>query len=95
METVIAGIGAGLPLPEVAAEYSASALYSAACYEQVEHIRVLSMIVSERKLREVQREIFLRDVVETAHNPALEQCPERFNVVGCGRCHGHTRLVRG
>jgi hypothetical protein len=71
----------GFRWPEVAAEYGASASCSAACYEQVEYIGVLPVIVTERKLGEIQRQILLRDVMEAAHYAAFEQCPERFDVV--------------
>src|SRR3954454_20304929 len=55
------------------AEYAASASYSAVCYEQVEQIGVFPVIVAEGELRQVERTIFLRDVMEVAHNAALDQ----------------------
>ena len=39
--------------PQRLAEHDASASYSAACYEQVEHVVVFPVIVSERELSEV------------------------------------------
>jgi len=40
-----------------------------------------SVIVTESKLRNVQRQIFLADFVITAHDAALQETPERFDVV--------------
>ncbi len=48
-ENVIApAVVLGIRWHEVAAEYGASASYSAACYEQVEHIGGFAVIVTER-----------------------------------------------
>ena len=64
------------------AEYGASASCSAACYEQIEHIGILPVIVPKRELRRVERKVLLRDVMEAAHDAALEQSPETFEIVG-------------
>lgn len=85
----------GCRWPEVTAEYGASALYSAACYEQIEHIGILAMIMPERELREVERQVLLRDVMEAAHDAAFEQRPEGLNTVRCARCPARIRLGRG
>src|SRR5260221_10722660 len=39
------------------------------------------MIEAPRKFVEIQRPVFLADVVISAHNPAFEQRPKRLNVV--------------
>src|SRR5687768_14365866 len=42
------------------AEYGASAAYSASCDQLSEHVRVVAVVVTERELRDVKREILLR-----------------------------------
>jgi hypothetical protein len=64
------------------AEAASSAASSASCYKLVEHIRIFAVIESERELRKVKRQIFLRYFVIAAHNPALQQTPEILDVVG-------------
>src|SRR5208283_1140132 len=66
----------------VVAEVPASEDASASCYELAKHIRVLAMIVTELKLREVQRKILRADIVVCPDHTTLEQRPERFHVVG-------------
>ena len=43
-----------------------------------ENVSVKSVVVSELKLRDVQRHIFGADFVEAADNPALEDRPKTF-----------------
>ena len=57
--------------PQHLAEHDASASYSATCYEQVEHVGVLAVIVAESELGKIERKIFLRDVMEVSHDAAL------------------------
>ena len=66
----------GIRWPEAAAEFGASASCSAACYEQIEHIRIFPMIVPERELGKIERQILFRDVVKTADDTTLEQGPK-------------------
>ena len=66
--------------PQYLAEHDASASYSATCYQQVEHVTIFPVIVSERELREVQRQILLRDVMEGTDDAAFEQCPKAINM---------------
>ncbi len=47
-----------------------------------ENIRVLSVIVSELKFRDVERQIFLADFVESSDDTALKDRPEAFNRLG-------------
>lgn len=47
-----------------------------------ENIRVHAVIVAELELSDVQRHIFLADLVERADDTALEDRPEAFNRVG-------------
>jgi len=55
---------------------------SAASYRISEDVCVVSIVESELKLREVQRQIFFTDVVMRSNNTTLQQAPERFDVVG-------------
>lgn len=50
-----------------------------------ENVGVEAVVVSELKLRDVQRQIFLADFVEAADDAALEDAPEAFNRVGVDR----------
>lgn len=59
------------------------------------------MVVTELKLRHVQRHIFGADLVERTDDTALEDAPEAFNRVGvdradnillCGMLHGLARV---
>jgi hypothetical protein len=64
------------------AEVSASSDASASCYGFTKNVRVLPVVVAELKLIQVQRKVLFADVVIGADNPALEQRPEAFDVVG-------------
>ncbi len=63
-------------------EASASQPASASCYRFTKDIGILAVIVTELKLSQVERQIFLTDVVEAAHDATLEEAPERFEIVG-------------
>ena len=63
------------------AEASASSDASASCYCLSENVRVLAVVVAELELVQVERQIFLRDIVIGADHATLEKRPERFNVV--------------
>jgi hypothetical protein len=64
---------------DACSEASASYHASAACYRLAENIGFMAIIEPELKLREVQRQIFLADIVIRPNNSALEQRPERIN----------------
>ena len=49
------------------------------------NISVLPIVISELKLRNVQRQILIADFVERADNAALKDRPETFNRVGMNR----------
>jgi len=55
---------------------------SASCYRFTENIFVLAVIVTERELRQIERQIFLADMVICSDDSTLKQRPERFDVVG-------------
>jgi hypothetical protein len=64
------------------AEASASSDASASCYRIKEDVRLLAIVETPRKLVEIQRQISLGDVVIRADHAALQQGPERFEIVG-------------
>ncbi len=61
------------------AETFASVRVSAPSYRLAENIGVVSVVKPELKLREIQRQILLADVVVGAHDATLQQRPESFN----------------
>jgi hypothetical protein len=63
------------------AEASASSDASASSYCFAKNVGILSIVVAELKLIQVQRQIFLADVVIGADDATLEQRPEAFDVV--------------
>jgi len=67
------------------AETDASDHASAACYRCPEHVGIAAVIVSELKLRDVQRHILGGHLVERADHAALEDRPKTFNRVGMDR----------
>src|SRR5712692_1090610 len=54
---------------------------SAFCYHIRKNVRILPVIVPVRKLRQVQRQIILRDIVKSSNDATLQQTPEGFNIV--------------
>src|ERR1019366_8438363 len=56
-------------------------LRSTTTYRGPENIGVVPIVESERELRKVERQIFLAHVVVRSDDSALEQRPERFDVV--------------
>ena len=54
---------------------------SACCYDALEHIGVLPVVVPEGELVEVEREVVFRDVMERPHDATLNERPEAINVV--------------
>ena len=63
------------------AEASASSGASASCYGVKEDIRILAIVEAPRKFVQVERQIFLADVVIAGDDPALQQRPEILNRV--------------
>ena len=50
-----------------------------------ENVRVVPIVIAELKLRDVQRQILVADLVERADDAALEDRPEAFNRVRVDR----------
>lgn len=66
--------------PRTASENALPVAFSASCYDIVEDVRILPVIVSIRKLRQIHRQIGLADVMERAHDATLEQTPKAIQV---------------
>ena len=69
------------------AETDASDHASAACYRRT-NVDVLTVVVPELNLRDVERHIFAANLVESADHTALEDAPKAFNRVGVD-CANH------
>jgi hypothetical protein len=63
------------------AEAPASLVASVSSYRRSEYVFVLAIVVAENKLIEIERQIFLADIVIAAHDPPFQQRPEAFNRV--------------
>ena len=63
------------------AETFASVRVSAPCYRLPKYIVVLSIVEAERKLVQVQWQVFLADVMVCSHHATLQQRPEVFEVL--------------
>ncbi len=64
------------------AETDASDHASAACYRRPEHIGIEAVVMAELKFGDVERHVFGRHFVESAHYAALKERPETLNGVG-------------
>jgi len=60
-------------------------IVSNSLYRLAEDVRVLSVVVAELKLRDVQRQVLGADLVEGADHAALEDRPEALDGVGVDR----------
>src|SRR5205823_5907914 len=65
--------------PTRSAYYASSRRASCLPDDSLKHIRLLSVVVAERELREVERKILARDLGIAAHDAALDERPERIN----------------
>lgn len=68
--------------PRTSSEPALPVACSAACYYCREDVRVLPVVMTERELSQVQRQIGLADVVIGAHDATLQQAPEAVQVGG-------------
>lgn len=62
------------------AETVAREASSASCYYRLEDIRILSVVVPERKLRKIKRQIILTHLVVGSDDATLQERPEGVNV---------------
>jgi hypothetical protein len=58
------------------AETDAGGLVSAPCYGRAEDVRVVAVVVPKFELGNVQRQVLAADLVEAAHDAALQQRPK-------------------
>lgn len=63
-------------------ESPSSAGDSALWYSVLKNVWILAIVVAIRKFVQVQRQVFPADVVVGAHDAALQQAPERIQIVG-------------
>lgn len=61
------------------ASVSSVSSFSAPRYRSLEDVGIHAIIVPELKLSDIQRQIFAADLVEAAHDAALQQRPEAIN----------------
>ena len=62
--------------PHTSSEPAVPVACSAVCYNRREDIRILPVVMTERELGQIQRQIGFADVVIGAHHATLEQAPE-------------------
>jgi hypothetical protein len=62
-------------------EARASCCASAASYRLPKDVVIVPIVESELKFREIQRQVLLTDMVVRSDDSALEQAPERFDIV--------------
>jgi hypothetical protein len=63
---------------------------SATRYRRAENVRVASVVISELKFGDVQRQIFTADFVEASHDAALQERPKAVN---CLRMHNAVNIL--
>lgn len=66
-------------ITENAPAFSRAFCASACCYGSAEDVGVLPIVVTPLEFRDVERQILGADVVEAAHDAALQQRPEAIN----------------
>src|SRR5215472_14662250 len=76
VETTEAGAACG---PFAGASASSDA--SASCYRFAEDVGILAVVMTKRELCEVKRKVLAADMMETPHDAALQETPERFDVI--------------
>lgn len=73
-------IESDLPLG-ISSEHASAVACSASCYDRPKDVRILSVIVTERKLSQVQGQVVFGDIMERPHDAPLQERPETFNVI--------------
>ena len=68
--------------PHILAEHALPVACSAACYDRIEDVGILAVVIPKREFRQIQRQIVLADVVIRAHDATLQQAPEVVQVRG-------------
>jgi len=67
---------------DISSEHASAVAYSACCYHLRKNVGIISIVMTERELRQVQRQIGFADIVKCAHHATLEQAPEAIQVRG-------------
>jgi len=65
----------------ISSEHASAVACSAFCYDIRKDVWIVPVIMAIRKLRQVQRQVILRDIVKGPNDATLEQAPERLNVI--------------
>jgi hypothetical protein len=55
-----------------------------------EDVRITPVVITELELADLQRQIFLADLVEGADHAALDQRPKAFDCVGVNRAETYS-----
>ena len=79
--TIAAGIWVGIHFTE-SAPASLGSCVSAPCYRGREDVGVVAVIVAPFEFSHVERQVFGADMVERAHDAALQERPEAVNSAG-------------
>src|SRR5262245_6189210 len=79
---------------ESASVFCGSSCASAPCYGISEDVRVVPIVVTELKFRDVQRHVFCTHLVERTDHAALEDTPETFNRVSPMHARGGNFFAR-
>src|SRR4030095_10224973 len=74
--------------PHISSESALPVANSAACYDRIEDIGILAVVMTERELSQIQRQIGFADVVIGAHDATLQQAPEAIQI-GCMHVPSH------
>jgi len=64
----------------ISSEHALPATCSASCYDSLKDVRILPVIMPERKLRKVERQVVFADLVIGADHAPLQQAPEAIQV---------------
>src|SRR2546430_1601017 len=62
-------------------EHASAEACSASCYDRPKDVGILALIVPERKLRQVQRQVVFADIVKGSHDATLQQTPKAFQII--------------
>lgn len=73
--------GAARSSADTASEHASATACSAFCYHVSEDVWILTVVMTERELGQVQRQVGFTDLMERPDHATLEQAPERFDVV--------------
>src|SRR5437016_12448517 len=65
---------------DTSSEHASAGACSASCYDTGKDVRILSVIVPIRKLRQIQRQIGFADLMERPHNATLQEAPKAVQV---------------